>query len=98
MKFKQDIIKETNNVWGFDYMTALAMEEFAEVIQAINKVRRYGKDENTLIPLNEEIADVLICIEQLKDLGLIDEEDIQEWIDKKQARQARRNFKAMMEI
>lgn len=29
MNINQDIIKETNKLWGFEYMTALCMEEFA---------------------------------------------------------------------
>lgn len=32
LKINQDIIKETNKLWGFEYMTALCMEEFAEVV------------------------------------------------------------------
>ena len=85
-----EVVKQTNNVWGFEYMTALCMEEFAEVIQAINKVRR-KKDDNNLDHLNEEIADCLICIEQLKDMGLVDDINIQKWINYKQNRQQIRN-------
>ena len=85
-----EVVKQTNDVWGFEYMTALCMEEFAEVIQAINKVRR-KKDDNSLNYLSEEIADCLICIEQLKDMGLVDDMNIQKWIDYKQNRQQIRN-------
>ena len=90
LEINQDVIKETNNVWGFEYMTALCMEEFAEVVQAINKVRRNNSFDN-LNHLDEEIADCLICIEQLKDLGIANEERIQHWIEYKQARQINRN-------
>ena len=85
-----EVVKQTNSVWGFEYMTALCMEEFAEVVQAINKVRR-KKDDESLDHLNEEIADCLICIEQLKDMGLVDDTNIQKWIDYKQNRQQTRN-------
>lgn len=85
-----EVIEQTNKVWGFEYMTALCMEEFAEVVQAINKVRRKRNDDN-LDHLNEEIADCLICIEQLKDMGLVDDTNIQKWIDYKQNRQQIRN-------
>ena len=85
-----EVVKQTNKVWGFEYMTALCMEEFAEVVQAINKVRR-KKDDDNLDHLNEEIADCLICIEQLKDMGLVDDINIQKWIDYKQNRQQIRN-------
>ena len=90
LEINQDVIKETNNVWGFEYMTALCMEEFAEVVQAINKVRRNNSFDN-LNHLDEEIADCLICIEQLIDLGIANEERIQHWIEYKQARQINRN-------
>ena len=85
-----EVIEQTNKVWGFEYMTALCMEEFAEVVQAINKVRRKRNDDN-LDHLNEEIADCLICIEQLKDMGLVDDINIQKWINYKQNRQQIRN-------
>lgn len=91
MKINQDIIKQTNAIWGYEYMTALCMEEFAEVVQAINKVRRKDNDESR-DHLNEEIADCLICIEQLKDMNLVNEEDIQKWITYKQERQINRNI------
>lgn len=90
MKIDLEVVKQTNKVWGFEYMTALCMEEFAEVVQAINKVRRKRNDDN-LDHLNEEIADCLICIEQLKDMGLVDDINIQKWIDYKQNRQQIRN-------
>lgn len=91
MKIDLETIKQTNEVWGFEYMTALCMEEFAEVVQAINKVRR-KKNEETLDHLNEEIADCLICIEHLKEMGLADEAGIQRWITFKDERQKTRNI------
>ena len=39
------------------------MEECAELIQAISKYRRYGDNQQSVA---EEIADVLIVIEQVK--------------------------------
>lgn len=41
-------------------------------------------NEEKLDKLNDTVADVLICIEQLEDLELVDKEKIQEWIDRKQ--------------
>lgn len=40
--------------------------------------------------LTEEIADVLICIEMLKQMYMISDEKINKWIEKKQAREAER--------
>ena len=91
MNIDKNIISQTNKIWGFEYMTSLCMEEFAEAIQAINKVRRSKNDDN-LNHLNEEIADCIVCIEYLKDLGLLDENRIQEWIDYKLDRQFKRNI------
>lgn len=87
MNINKDIVKQVNSFYGFDYVTALAMEEFAEAIQAVNKIRRYGKTEMTLNHLNEEIADCLILIEELKDFNLVDDVSIQEWIEFKQHRE-----------
>ena len=38
----------------------------------------------------EEIADVLICIEMLKQMYMISDEKINKWIEKKQAREVER--------
>ena len=38
----------------------------------------------------EEIADVLICIEMLKQMYMISDEKINKWIEKKQAREVKR--------
>ena len=38
----------------------------------------------------KEIADVLICIEMLKQMYMISEDKINKWIEKKQAREVER--------
>lgn len=38
----------------------------------------------------KEIADVLICIEMLKQMYMISEDKINKWIEKKQARETER--------
>lgn len=38
----------------------------------------------------KEIADVLICIEMLKQMYMISEDKINKWIEKKQAREVKR--------
>lgn len=91
LKVNEKVIKETNEIWGKDYISTLGMEEFAEVIQAINKIRRFGLDKESSDHLNEEIADCIIIIHELLDMGWIDEHEIQLWINYKQARQSKRN-------
>lgn len=57
----QEIFKTAIDVYGVFYQENMAIEECAELIQAINKKHR-GLQHN--IP--EEIADVEIMLEQLK--------------------------------
>lgn len=74
--------------YGQTEQSRLAMEECAELIQAINKVHR--KKKGAINHLTEEIADVLIMIEQLKIMYNITDDDIQHWIDYKCERQINR--------
>ncbi len=51
---------------GKELQTTVAMEECAELIQAISKLKRYGENLSRRFDLIEEMVDVEICIEQLK--------------------------------
>lgn len=63
------------------------MEECAELIQVISKEKRGKIDRDNMI---EEVADVLIYIEMLKQMYMISEDKLNKWIEKKQAREAER--------
>lgn len=63
------------------------MEECAELIQAISKAKRGKIDRNNM---EEEIADVLICIEMLKLMYSLSDSNIDKWILKKQQRELER--------
>ena len=63
------------DIFGFEKQSQQAMEELAELIQALSKYNR-GK-ENALENVIEEIADVEIMIEQLKYLLNIKEEQVE---------------------
>lgn len=58
--------------YGYKRQSQQAIEECAELIQAISKYNRLlngeytGKDKKIIANLIEELADVEICIEQLK--------------------------------
>lgn len=65
-----------------DKQLGIAMEECAELIQAISKYDRY-KDTDARYKVLEEMADVLICMEQLKILCDISDTEIQDEIDYK---------------
>lgn len=58
-------LKEVCETWGDQHMLTIAMEENAELIQAISKIKRYGFDPINASHLDEEVADVLICICEL---------------------------------
>lgn len=80
--------KEVVDFYGIEPQARQAMEEAAELIQAINKVLR--KKDGAKEHLAEEIADVFICFEQLRYSFGISDEEIQVWIDYKLERQKKR--------
>lgn len=83
---KKIIIKSIQH-YGKNNQSTVCMEECAELIQAISKAKRGKINRDNMI---EEIADVLICIEMLKQMYMISNEKINKWIEKKQAREAER--------
>ena len=80
--------------YGKDAQSVVHMEECAELIQAISKIHRigYGPDvpPDAYENLVEEIADVLICMEQLREIYDIPDHELQRMIDYKCARQEAR--------
>lgn len=89
--YEEDVLYNSIEHYGRDYIHFVCMEECGELIQAISKKVRYeyenksndAKYFNSLQNLEEEIADVEICINYLKLLHDIDEQDIEEWKEKK---------------
>jgi NTP pyrophosphatase (non-canonical NTP hydrolase) len=77
---------EVVNKYGKEIQSTICMEECAELIQAISKMKR-GKDN--IDNLIEEMADVLIAFSQLRYIYGITDDDIIEWLDAKQDRQRR---------
>lgn len=59
MKIYQDAI----NKWGQESQLNMLVEECAELISAVNRLRRGNTDS---VPVLEELADVDIMIEQMK--------------------------------
>lgn len=69
---------------GYNIQSLIAMEECAELQKAISKVIRYGdEDKDTYDNLVEEMADVIICLEQLKVMYQITEDELQAMIERK---------------
>lgn len=77
---EQNIINAEH--FGRDRQLQQAIEECSELIQAISKYNRLlngeyaGKDKKIIANLVEELADVEICIEQLKHFLKISESKI----------------------
>ena len=61
----------------------IAMEECAELIQAISKAKRGKLDKENLA---EEIADVIICVNWVVDIYEIPQENFEKWLDYKKTR------------
>lgn len=82
-KMNKQIIKDAIKFHGADEQSTVCMEECAELIQAISKEKRGKSDKSHLA---EEMADVIICIEMLKEIYSISDDMISEWIQIKEAR------------
>jgi NTP pyrophosphatase (non-canonical NTP hydrolase) len=87
IKINKGVIAESILHYGKNNQSTVCMEECAELIQAISKAKRGKINRDNMI---EEIADVLICIEMLKQMYMISDEKINNWIEKKQAREVER--------
>lgn len=89
---KKELIEKIIDKYGIQIQSNIAMEECAELIQAISKCLR-SKD---IVPMQvrenliEEMADVLICIEQLKMMYCIDDYEIDSWKKMKEERLIKR--------
>lgn len=77
---------EVVNEYGADIQSTICMEECAELIQAISKMKRGKDNRDNLI---EEMADVLIAFTQLRYIYDITDDEIIKWLDAKQYRQRR---------
>jgi len=74
--------------YGYSAQSMQLIEEMAELIQAINR-RRRGKTMD-LDEIKEEIADVEICLSQVKYLLRISDKELEEIKDKKIEREMER--------
>ena len=80
--------------YGADKQLTVHMEECAELIQALSKILRNKDDKeafNACVEhLTEEIADVLVCINQMQIIFDISDEALSDIISYKLVRQMRR--------
>ncbi|MBR1830868.1 MAG: hypothetical protein IJ784_00365 [Ruminiclostridium sp.] len=73
---ERELYTKAIKTYGVREQSAVAMEECAELIRAINKYQRKSNLDNRM-NLREEIADVQIMIEQLKIMYDIRQDDIE---------------------
>lgn len=68
---KYDDIQNIVEAYNGSVALTIAIEELAELIQSLTKYKRYGWSTKTVESINEEVADVLICLTELHVSGLI---------------------------
>lgn len=88
---------ETMDRYGIERQSLVAMEELSELQKAISKLVRNPEEKTKPLEfkglknnLIEEMADVLICMDQLIEYYQIQGIEIQDIIQAKQERQAKR--------
>lgn len=95
--FNKQINDETMDRYGIERQSLVAMEELSELQKAISKLVRNPEEKTKPLEfkglrnnLIEEMADVLICMDQLIEYYQIQGIEIQDTIQAKQERQAKR--------
>jgi hypothetical protein len=95
--FDKKIRNETLERYGIEKQSLVAMEELSELQKAISKLVRNPEEKTKPLEfkglrhnLIEEMADVLICMDQLIEYYQIQGIEIQDTIQAKQERQAKR--------
>lgn len=83
VNINKEIVSRSLEAYGNGIQLVVCMEELSELTQAISKEIRGKDNRNNLV---EEMADVLIGIEILKQVFEITDEDIDSWIKYKQER------------
>lgn len=95
VKVDSELQTKVVRAYGDEIQSTICMEECAELIQAISKMKRSCKNnkcdiselQNYRSNLIEEMVDVYIILEQLKVIYKVSNEELEMWLDKKQARQ-----------
>ena len=91
-------LEKVCETWGNQHMLTIAMEENAELIQAISKIKRNGFDPINASHLDEEVADVLICICELYLMDYLEVREIARIIERKIERSMKRTQDHIKEL
>ena len=79
MGIKEQVFKQSIEIYGNEAQSRQAMEECAELIQAVNKMLRYEDrpaEPEYYANLVEEIADVEIMLYQLKVMFNVSDDEV----------------------
>lgn len=87
MKVNKEIVARSLETYGNGIQLVVCMEELSELSQAISKEIRGRGGRNNLV---EEMADVIICLEILKQIFAVTNVEIEEWVKFKQGRNLKR--------
>lgn len=77
------------------YWLLMAMEEGAEVIQAVSKVIRHG-DEKSFELLDNELNDLMYVLRILEHKGYLEIPDIEDTIKYAETKKPHRKFKSIL--
>ena len=83
VNINKEIVSRSLDTYGNGIQLVVCMEELSELSQAISKEIRGVGDRNNLV---EEMADVIICLEILKQIFAVTNVEIEEWVKFKQGR------------
>ena len=89
-KRRREMMEHIVGSRGAEIMSVIAMEEPAELIQAVSKVLRYGCDGTYRDSLAEEMADVRIILGELSIMYGIRDEEIEHIMERKLQREMAR--------
>lgn len=74
---KYEDIQKIIGAYDDNVVLTIAIEELTELIQSLTKYIRYGWSLKTVESINEEVADVLICLTELYSTDLINIDAVQ---------------------
>lgn len=74
---KYEDIEKIIGAYDDNVVLTIAIEELTELIQSLTKYIRYGWSLKTVESINEEVADVLVCLTELYGSDLINIDAVQ---------------------
>lgn len=89
-KRRREMMEHIVGSRGTETMSVIAMEEPAELIQAVSKILRYGLTDESRASLAEEMADVRIILGELSIMYGIGNDEIGRIMDRKLQREMAR--------